>query len=71
MAHIKVNCLWAEWEEPWSECSVTCGSDGTRIKTRTKIQEASENPLGDSCIGSENKTQFCTVDVPCPGKNIR
>ena len=62
---IAVNCLWAEWQEDWSPCNATCG-EGMRSKIRLKIQDRSDNPLGEECIGSGYQLKPC-LEKPCPG----
>ena len=62
---IAVNCLWAEWQEDWSPCNATCG-EGKRSKIRLKVQERSDNPLGEECIGSGYQLKPC-IEKPCPG----
>ena len=59
------NCLWGEWQETWSDCNVPCGV-GSRNKTRNKVQEASETPKGDICVGSGVQFKRC-YEIPCPG----
>ena len=60
------NCLWSEWEENWSSCSVTCG-EGIRYKRRNTTQEASKDPPGEACVGSNKKIERCVANVSCPG----
>ena len=62
---IAVNCLWAEWQEDWSPCNATC-AEGMRSKVRLKIQDRSDDPLGDECIGSGYQLKSC-FEKPCPG----
>ena len=61
-----VNCLWGNWSESWSTCTESCGDSGTRIKTRSMIQEAAKG--GAYCTGDEKKQQECNR-YNCPGKS--
>ena len=54
------NCGWTEWCS-WSDCDKTCGSDGTRVRTRNCDCE-------DEC-GQDERDEGCPGDAieeePC------
>ena len=51
-----VHCTWGEWGE-WGECSKECG-DGTRTKTREKIDE---EDFGGTCTGYPTENEPCKI----------
>jgi len=55
-----VDCILSIHDEPWSECSVTCGSGV--ITTKKRVISVERN--GGAC-DNPMKTQFCKKD-PCP-----
>ena len=56
------NYEWADWEE-WSECSVACGGDGTKTRTRACIPPS--NGGFDCPESSQTETESCN-NGPCP-----
>ena len=60
------HCIWDNWDENWSSCSLTCGTTGTQHKNRSKIQEAENG--GDACTGDAIKYQDCNR-IDCPSKH--
>ena len=59
-----MDCHWDVWGD-WSPCSPTCGdTDGTRMRSRTKLRELANN--GAACEGDEDDDEPCSID-PCPG----
>ena len=56
------NYAWADWED-WSECSVECGGDGTKTRTRACIPPS--NGGFDCPTSSQTKTESCN-NGPCP-----
>ena len=60
------NYEWADWEA-WSDCSVSCGGDGTKTRTRACIPPSNG---GYECPDSiQTETDTCNQGT-CPGKKI-
>ena len=60
---------WATWGV-WTECTSTCGPNGTRTRDRTCTDPT---PLygGDDCnstISGNLETETCNTEINCPGK---
>ncbi|XP_019616130.1 PREDICTED: fibrillin-3-like [Branchiostoma belcheri] len=55
------NCRWHSWSS-WSSCTATCGSSGTRSRTRT----VAVTPYcgGSSCTGDSSQTSPCNRHCP-------
>lgn len=47
----------------WSDCSKTCGTDGTQTKTRAIVSQPAHG--GEACEAT-TESQPCTVSVVCP-----
>ena len=66
---IPVNYTWSEWGS-WTDCSVTCGSDGIMTRSRTCDGDdgsVSVDPSVDCGAGDDVETANCTGSVPvCP-----
>ena len=57
-----IDCIWAEWNS-WEQCSMTCGSQGTRKRSRSNtIPEAH----GGTCNGGSLETERCNSTINCP-----
>ncbi|XP_078680022.1 coadhesin-like [Branchiostoma floridae x Branchiostoma belcheri] len=55
------NCHWHDWSA-WSSCTATCGSSGTRSRSRGRTPE---NCGGAPCSGSSSQVEACNR-VCCP-----
>ncbi|CAG5124423.1 unnamed protein product, partial [Candidula unifasciata] len=53
---------WGSWQ-PWSPCSVSCGS-GTRERRRS-CDSPSANECGRKCLGREFETNTCVTGIDC------
>ena len=52
----------------WSQCSVTCGTNGTRTRRR-QCNQPSPNACGKPCSGAEEETSTeCPGMQPCCGQ---
>ena len=60
------NYAWADWED-WSECSVACGGDGTKTRTRSCIPPS--NGGFDCPTDSQTETADCN-NGPCPSNAL-
>ncbi|CAC5422199.1 Coadhesin,Thrombospondin-1,Mucin-like protein,Hemicentin-1,Adhesion G protein-coupled receptor B3 [Mytilus coruscus] len=58
-----INGNWTEWSL-WSGCSLTCGLDGGRYRTRTCDNPAPANS-GRGCSGSGSEKEQCNL-TDCP-----
>ena len=58
-----VDCVWNQWN-PWSACSITCGS-GFQTRERSKKQQARNN--GKQCDGNNFEVQHCHLRDYCFG----
>lgn len=65
LSFILVHGNYTEWTE-WSNCSLACGGNGTRHRTRN-----CSNPVpqynGDDCVGDDIEYEECGR-FPCPSK---
>ena len=59
-----VNGNWGAWDD--GDCSVTCGSDGTKTRTRQCNNPPHEHG-GKPCPGNSTETITCTGLPQCPG----
>ncbi|KAK7507142.1 hypothetical protein BaRGS_00001077, partial [Batillaria attramentaria] len=59
-----LEALYTSWSS-WTTCSVSCGMDGTRVRTRSCSPQTTPMP---PCEGEVRQIQFCNVYVcPVPG----
>lgn len=63
----QVDGNWSVWE-PWSTCSVTCGTE--RQYRRRKCNNPERNFGGNSCSGPSRETKPCLFLQSCPGNSI-
>ncbi len=56
---------WGSWDA-WSSCSVSCGSGGTKTRTRLCNNPEPEY-FGQSCPGTSSSSESCSKS-PCPGQ---
>nr|KAG5714940.1 hypothetical protein BaRGS_000428 [Batillaria attramentaria] len=56
-----LEALYTSWSS-WTTCSVSCGMDGTRVRTRSCSPQTTPMP---PCEGEVRQIQFCNVYV-CP-----
>lgn len=56
------DCQFGVWSN-WTSCSVTCGGDGVRTRSRVKFPAVGS---GKECDGSDTETEICT-SAPCVG----
>lgn len=63
---VSVNGNWSPWSS-YTECSVTCGSNGTLNHTRTCDQPAPKHN-GIVCEGTDQETIKCSTLPDCPSK---
>jgi hypothetical protein len=59
-----IDCAWAEWAD-YSDCTMTCGHQGTKVRSRG-FQVEPQNG-GHNCLGSMFQTAQCNA-VPCPSQ---
>lgn len=55
---------WSCWSE-FSECSVTCGAGGTKLRTRTCVREPGSGTESGVCEGQSTELAPCDAP-PCP-----
>lgn len=63
---VSVNGNWSPWSS-YTECSVTCGSNGTRNRTRACDQPAPKHN-GRVCEGTDQETIKCSTLPDCPSR---
>ena len=65
-----INAKWEDWSN-WSTCSISCGGNGTKTRTRSCLETTFDcgNPCSD-LKGNTTDSATCTTD-PCPGKQTR
>lgn len=57
-----VDGQWGLWS-PWSECSITCGSGGTRVRHRVEVTKASH--CGKPAEGESQEYGGCDATLAC------
>ena len=55
------DCIVSEWNN-WSECTETCGENGTRLRLKTVFRAAS---CGGECLDQLAETEPCNIKC-CP-----
>jgi len=61
-----VDGIWTQWTE-WGVCSLTCGNNGTRTRTRICGFRIPTAPHGKNCTGGDTQTDSCLNTTDCPG----
>ena len=57
--NFKCDCTYHEWGE-WSECSRTCGNDGTMSRTR-EVQWEAKNGGQECLVSGQKETSSCNI----------
>ena len=60
------SAAWSCWTE-WTACSVTCGSQGTRQRTRTCVPGTDSQDV--TCAGDHMESESCGHPDGCPGNH--
>ena len=60
--------MWSSWSD-WSGCSVTCGDQGVRIRTR-RCDSPAPQYGGRQCRGQQTQEDTCSETVTCPDDDI-
>ena len=58
------NYEWASWEA-WSQCSITCGGQGTKIRNRACVPPSNG---GFACPSSKETETATCEELKCPGR---